>query len=399
MKMNMVNRKIESRKIESRKIANRKIESRKMANRTWMKLGAVSCMLALSLAGCGSAYSAQENGDTVTGADWNGSKTNGMAVGVQAAGDAYYDDFYEEYAAEDYGYDGEYLEYDMADDSGSYTGSQSSSSAMEANEGAKLIRNVDISLETEHFDDAVRLIEQKTAEAGGYIQDSQLYDYSSGMRNQVITVRVPYEKVDGFLTGLDEYATIRSKSDTTQDVTLQYADVETHIESLETQHKRLLELMEQAENIEDIIVLNREITEVESELNSYKKQIRNYDNLVSYSTITVSIKESTYIRPVEDTTLWSRMTSGFTDKMHDIGEFFSDLLVWIVVNLPIFVILAIIVVLHIVIIKLIIRGARKKRAKVIAKREAEQQAEIGEGADGKAQTEDESGEAPVQNHS
>lgn len=333
-----------------------------------IKLGAVGTVVAMSLAGCGSASSSWGSGAA------DNSYKSGMGVATQAAGDGYYDgDYYEypseDYSYDDYGYDEEYLEYEMTDSQ--TNGGQSSSAAMEANQGAKLIRTVDISLETEQFDDAVRLIEQKTAEAGGYIQDSQLYDYSSGMRNQVITVRVPYEKVDGFLAGIDEYATIRSKSDTTQDVTLQYADVETHIESLETQHKRLLELMAQAENIEDIITLNREITEVEAELNSYKKQIRNYDNLVSYSTITVSIKESTYISPVvEDTTLWSRMTSGLSDKMHDIGEFFADLLVWFVVNLPIFLILAVIVVIHIVIIKLIIRGARKKRAKVIAAREA-----------------------------
>lgn len=333
-----------------------------------VKLSAVGAIVALSLAGCGSASPSRSYGAS------DNSYKSGMTAAPAAAGDSYYDDYYDEYSYDDYGYEGE-LSMDMEEMADSQSnGGQSSSAAMEANQGAKLIRTVDISLETEQFDDAVRLIEQKTAEAGGYIQDSELYDYSSGMRNQVITVRVPYEKVDGFLAGIDEYATIRSKNDSTQDVTLQYADVETHIESLETQHKRLLELMAQAENIEDIITLNREITEVEAELNSYKKQIRNYDNLVSYSTITVSIKESAYISPVvEDTTLWSRMTSGLSDKMHDIGEFFSDLLVWFVVNLPIFLILAVIVVIHIVIIKLIIRGARKKRAKVIAAREAKKQ--------------------------
>lgn len=281
------------------------------------------------------------------------------------------------YEADDYGYDAN--NYDMTagdveqsadyeedvyyEEDGYYEKDSASGlqTIQEENQGAKLIRTVYLSLDTENFEDAITIVEQKTNQAGGYIQSSELYDYSNG-RNQDIVVRIPYEKVDEFLDGIDAYGTITHKSDYIEDVTLQYSDVETHIENLETQHERLLELLEQAENLEDIIILNERLTTVETELDSYKKQIRNYDNLVSYSTITISIREQEYVTPAEDKTIGGRITSGLAETMYNIKTFFSNLLVWFVVSLPVLLIIAVIVVIIVLVIKTIIKRHRKKKA-------------------------------------
>lgn len=283
-----------------------------------------------------------------------------------------------EYQSVDKGYSEEYFESDAAagaveQEEGYYDVDVTNEAVTQSgldnirkeNEGAKLIRTVNLSINTEHFDDSVKLVEDKVDALGGYIEYSELYDYSYG-RNQTIVIRIPYDKVDLFLDGVDAYGTIGHKSDNTEDVTLQYSDTESRIESLETQHKRLLELLEQAEDLENIIILNDRLTEVEWELDSYKKQIRNYDNLVRYSTISIDISEKEYIAPVEDETLWSRITSGFSNTMHNLGVFFSDLLVWLLASSPILVLLAIIVVLHIIIIKAIIRSCKKRNAKKAA---------------------------------
>lgn len=284
------------------------------------------------------------------------------------------------YKGDDYGYDYGYStnSYDMTagaveqsadyaeevyyDEDGNYEmdGSSGLQTIQEENQGAKLIRTVYLSLDTENFEDVVTLVEQKTNQAGGYIQSSELYDYSYG-RNQDIVVRIPYEKVDEFLDGIDVYGTITHKSDYIEDVTLQYSDVETHIENLETQHKRLLELLEQAENLEDIITLNEQLTTVETELDSYKKQIRNYDNLISYSTVSISIREQEYVTPTEDRTIGGRITSGLAETMYNLKTFFSNLLVWFVVSLPVLLIIAVIIVIIVIVIKAIVKKHKKKK--------------------------------------
>jgi hypothetical protein len=277
---------------------------------------------------------------------------------------AYYD--VEDY---DYGYDESY-DYEMSDsvtadyDEEYVSEGQSSGlqTVQEENPGAKLIRSVSISFDTEQFDDAVTLVEQKTSQTGGYIQSSELYDYSYG-RSQEIVVRVPYEKVDEFLDGIDAYGTITHKSDSVEDVTLQYSDVETRIENLETQHQRLLELLEQAEDLEDIIILNDKLTSVETQLDSYQKQIRNYDNLVNYSTITFSIQEREYVIQTEDRTIWGRITSGLSETMYNIGTFFSNLLVWFVVSLPVLLIIAVFIAVIVLIIRAIVKAIIRKHKK------------------------------------
>ena len=345
-----------------------------------VKAGAVFAAMALMMSGCGgnsaasdSSFNSYENSYSA-GAQSAGASKNGISYTSDAAAESYYDG--------DYGYEMDYADNSMytptADSAGGGAGSSKGTSIQDQNPGAKLIRKVNITMDTEHFDDAALLVEDKTRQAGGYIQNSEISDYSGG-RRAYIEVRVPYDQVDVFLSGIDEYGTIRSKNDSTQDITLQYADTEAHIENLETQHKRLLELLEKAENLEEIIILNEELTSVESELSSYKREIRNYDNLVSYSTISITINEQAYIAvEPEDDSLWGRMTSGLSDTMHNLQVLFSNLLVWFVVNLPIFLLLAVVIVLNVVVVKLIIKICDKKREK---KRKLEQERQLKEHTD------------------
>mgnify|MGYP000544403695 CR=1 FL=1 len=47
-----------------------------------------------------------------------------------------------------------------------------------------------------------------------------------------------------------------SRSENVQDVTLTYVDLQSHRDALQTEQERLLQLLEQAESIEDIITMN-----------------------------------------------------------------------------------------------------------------------------------------------
>lgn len=314
---------------------------------------AVMSVLALGMTGCGRMKNSSDAyvddydyGTEVSGDYGYSTDSNASAAAAEGIAEAYED------------YEGAYDEASMTYENGSASGLQT---IQEENQGAKLIRTVYISLDTEKFDDAITLVEEKTNQAGGYIQSSDLYDYSSG-RTQDIVVRVPYEKVDEFLEGIDTCGTIIQKSDYTEDITLQYSDTETHIENLETQHERLLELLEQAESLEDIITLNERLTTIETELDSYKKQIRNYDNLVSYSTITINIREREYVTGTEDKTIGGRITSGLSETMYNIKTFFANLLVWFVVSLPVLLIVAVLVLILVLIIRAIIKKHKKKKA-------------------------------------
>lgn len=228
--------------------------------------------------------------------------------------------------------------------------------------GAKLIRRVDISIETKEFDKLIENINQKMTSLGGWVQDSSLYnnDGYNPYRNQYITIRLPYEKVDAFLDDIDAHGTIRNISDNTEDITLKYANTQTRLDNLNVQHQRLLELLSQAERIEDIIVLEERLSEVETEIDSYQIEIKNYDNLVNYSTITLNINESIYIQN-EPETFGERIWNELSYNLHNIKENFADGIIYFIAHIPNIVILGMVIFIVYKIVKKVKLKIKKKK--------------------------------------
>ena len=66
-----------------------------------------------------------------------------------------------------------------------------------------------------------------------------------------------------------------------EDITNQYVDVEARLESLQAQQERLYELLEQAQDIETVLAIQNQLTEIQYQIESYTAQQRSYDQQVS----------------------------------------------------------------------------------------------------------------------
>lgn len=305
-----------------------------------------------------------------------------------------------------YGYE-EYNEYD----GGSYDDYSSSTSAVRTGEQAaeqtnsslerKLIKNVYLNIETLEFDAACKTIEDNVNAIGGYIETSSIYSDSYSYyddsyrknRNANYVLRVPREKLDSFVNAIGNIGSITNQSSNTEDVTLTYLDVEARAKSLKLQQEKLFELLEKAEIIEDIIVLEERISEVTYQLEAQESMLKNYDNLVSFSTVTLNLSEVKRVTVAEPETVGERIAAGLDDTFYDIKEGFKDFAVDFVVNLPFIIIwlavLAVIVLVIILLAKLIkkCRNKRmaKKQAKWAAQRAAAQNSQLAPAQNGEAE--------------
>ena len=267
----------------------------------------------------------------------------------------------------DYAAEEAYAEYDESYAEAPANGSGTSKEVTVNDTSRKLIKNVDLSVETSNLDSMVNNVTNRINSYGGYIEYSYIYNgtessYSSN-RNAQITARVPAVHLDEFLDNVAEESNVVSKNVNVKDVTLQYVDVEARKASLETQYQRLLELMAEAESVEDIIYIEERLSEIEYELDSAERQIRTYDNQVDYSTIVISIDEVKEFTPVEPKSRWQIMTEGFVDSVMSVIEGVLDFLVGLVVAIPYLVLLAIVVLIIVLIIKLCIKSSKKKAMK------------------------------------
>ncbi len=205
----------------------------------------------------------------------------------------------------------------------------------------KLIRTVDISLRTETFESDVAGIQQLLNEYGGYIENMYQQGEAGSVygRSASLTMRVPSDKLDAFLDGISGYGRVTSRSETTEDMTEQYADNEVRIQTLETKMERLQTLLSQAEQVSDILEIESEIADTQYQLERYETRQLNIDRRVDMSYVYVNVTETIPQDAADDDdlTLGQRLKAALKASIEGLGRFGRNLLVFLVMALPVLV--------------------------------------------------------------
>lgn len=262
---------------------------------------------------------------------------------------------------------GDYAETAPQDDGGTIArgnGSFTSTSMVQSQD--KIIRKVSMEVETKEFDILIDNINEKIQELEGYVESSNVsgrsYYYNNDLRRAKIVARIPKDSLDSFTDNISEIANVINSTSDTENVTLQYVDIESRKKSLEIEQERLWALLEKEETIEDIITLESRLSSIRYELQNYESTLRTYDNQVEYSTVTLSINEVERTSPSteEVKTVGNRIKTGFSDTMYNISEGLKNFAVWFVVNLPYIIIWAVIIIVVVFVIKRIVKKVKVK---------------------------------------
>ena len=202
----------------------------------------------------------------------------------------------------------------------------------------KLIRDANLNVETKTYDQFITALEQQIASHGAYVQNGEnTGNADRGNRWASYTIRVPENRYAAFLSVVSELGTVTYKSESVQDVTMEYTDVEARIRALETEHETLLSILEKCEKLEDVITVQSRITEVQYQLDSYQSRLRRYDDLISYCTVYLSVDEVEKVTvPVEEQTLGERIREDLAENCEEIAADAQDFAVWFVSSLPYF---------------------------------------------------------------
>lgn len=242
----------------------------------------------------------------------------------------------------------------------------------------KLIKNVNLSVETETFEELLATITEKTESFSGYIEESYTYNgsnyYGRGTRNASMTVRIPAQQLDAFLSSVSEVSNVISRNDSVSDVTLQYVDMESHKKALTAEQDRLLELLEQAESVEDIITIESRLSDVRYQIESMESQLRTLQNQVSYSTVYLDIQEVEKLTPVEEQTRGEMIREGFVDSLYGVGNGLLDFGTAVIIDLPYLVVWAAVILLVILIIRLLRKHRKNKEQKKMQEKDIKETA-------------------------
>lgn len=234
----------------------------------------------------------------------------------------------------------------------------------------KLIKNVNLTVETEQFDSFLPGIERRVTELGGYVEEMSSYsrgkEYSKDfqgtkyLRYANMTVRIPRENLDVFLEEVGEQTNVTSRSESVTDVTLQYVDLESHKKALLTEQDRLLVLLEQAESVEDIVTIEGRLSEVRYQIESMEAQLRTYDNRIDYSTVYLNVDEVEHYSPAEGASTGERIRNGFLESLEGVSRGIRNAAIWFVIHIPYLVVWLTAGVIFILIVRIIVKRQMKK---------------------------------------
>lgn len=297
----------------------------------------------------------------------------------------------EAYGDYDYAYMEEAAEAPMADNGGMWA--EKEVPAGNGNENLeksnrKLIKTVNMTLQTKEFDTLINNIVAEVNALGGYVENSSISGnsyYGSGTRWANYTIRIPAKNLEQFVIAAGEMGNVTQKNESVEDVTLQYVDTESRKKSLETEQKRLLELMEQAESMEDILAIESKLSEIRYQLENYGSQLRVLDNQIDYSKVYIDIDEVERITEVREKTFFEEIAERFDDNVYAVKKGLRNFTIWFIGSLPIFAVWAVVLFIVYLIVRKCMpfiqektRARREKNWEKIARKKALREQQVAE---------------------
>ena len=104
-------------------------------------------------------------------------------------------------------------------------------------------------------------------------------------------MRVPAEQFADFCAQVGTLCHVTWQDDSAENISEQYYDTQSRLETAQIKLARLQELLKKAENMEDIITIESAISETEYEIERLSGTMRHYDALVDYATVTLELSE------------------------------------------------------------------------------------------------------------
>lgn len=234
-------------------------------------------------------------------------------------------------------------------------------------ENQKLIRTVYMDAETMDMTELMSWLDSRVAELGGYYEEKSVRrsgsrDDGSYYQYADLMIRIPAQNLDRFVSQMGEKSNVVSTSETTENVTLTYISTQSRVQALETEQKRLLELLENAETMEDLLTIESRLTDVRWELENYASQLRVLDNQVDYSTIHLSIYEVDEPTVIVERTVWQKIGDGFSENAGDMWDGLVNAFVWVLTVIPYLLPLSLIVGAVYLAVKLIRKLKQPRKA-------------------------------------
>ena len=192
----------------------------------------------------------------------------------------------------------------------------------------KIIKTSYLRFETQDLDKTYKKVIQFVEQNQGFIQN----DNSNKTHNRMsrnLEIRIPTINFQKTIDSISNYVSFfDTKRISARDITEEFIDLEARLKAKQTLEKRYLELLSKANNVKEMLEIERELSNIREEVEAKQGRLKYLQSQVSLSTLNIEfykINVETGVAISYGSKMWNALKSGF----NGISLFFLGILhVW-----------------------------------------------------------------------
>ena len=186
----------------------------------------------------------------------------------------------------------------------------------------KIIKTADLNAEVKEYKSFSAQVSDKVKKYGGYISQENQSETAYKIENSIV-VKVPVDQFENAVSDLLNGAEkINEKRISSDDITEQLIDGKSRLEAKRQVRLRYLELLKQAKNMEEILTVQKEINEIQEEIEAVTGRLNYLGHSAAMSTINFSfyqVLDATAKDP-DNAGFLTKVKSAFTSGLFWMGE-------------------------------------------------------------------------------
>lgn len=155
----------------------------------------------------------------------------------------------------------------------------------------KLIRSGGINFQSESLENDYQQIKNMLGGFGAYLENENQSN-DNYRKNYSLSIRVPSDQYDSLLNAISNIAyRVQNKYSNVDDVTERYYDLQSRIQNKKELEKRYREILSKANQVKDILEIERNLNEVRSDIEQMEGQFNYLSKQIKFSLLQVQFYE------------------------------------------------------------------------------------------------------------
>lgn len=186
----------------------------------------------------------------------------------------------------------------------------------------KIIRDGTINFKCQDIQETDAFLRNEVTALKGYISNESSNSYGERTERS-LTIRVPFEQFDGLIAKIQSHAVkVDFININSEDVTEQFIDIEARLKIKKELETRYSELLKQTKSIDEILSLERELSNVRGEIESMEGRLKYLENKTTLSTLQVTF----YVEQAADFGFLGKAKDALVNGWSNLQWFFIILL-------------------------------------------------------------------------